>query len=175
MPNAKGGKNYKKGKHHDASPIMLERVEGQMPARITRLLGNRNMLVYCNDNKMRICHICGKMKGRVFVGVGDVVLISLRDFGEGSNRGDIIGKYAAEQYSSLKKEDGVNPNIFLKLEGMKGVGLEALGNEVGEIAEDVDDAFEFETGIVEEVEHTEKPNHRPKPDRDLNDDDIDNI
>ena len=174
MPNAKGGKNYKKGKHHDATPIMLERTEGQMPARIVRLLGNRNMLVYCNDRKMRICRICGKMKGRVFVGVGDIVLTSLRDFGEGTDRGDIIGKYPAEQYSSLKKEEGVNPNLFLKVEGMKGANLAALGIELDDMAEDVDDAFEFETGI-EEVEHTEKPNHRPKPERDLNDDDIDEI
>jgi len=172
MPNAKGGKNYKKGKHHDATPIMLELVEGQMPARIVRLLGNRNMLVYCNDNKMRICRICGKMKGRIFVGVGDLVLISLRDFGEGSNRGDIIGKYPIEQYSSLKKDS--NPNLFLKVEGMKGATLSALGAELDDIAEDVDDAFEFETGIVE-AEHTEKPNHRPKPDRDLDEDDIDQI
>ena len=175
-PNTKGGKGYKKKKKQAAfyEPIFIDRQKGQMLARAIRLLGNRMVMCYSNDNILRMCHICGKMKGRVFVGVGDIVLTSLRDFGEGTDRGDIIGKYPAEQYSSLKKEEGVNPNLFLKVEGMKGANLAALGIELDDMAEDVDDAFEFETGI-EEVEHTEKPNHRPKPERDLNDDDIDEI
>jgi len=145
MPNAKGGKNYKKGKHSDAVPITIDRLPGQMIGRVVRILGNRNMLTYCNDKVLRICHICGKMKGRVFVATGDIVLISLRDFGEDTDRGDIIAKYPAEQHSSLKKEDGINPNVFLKLETMKNMTLDSVGVEDLPLPNDVEeDAFEFD-------------------------------
>jgi translation initiation factor 1A len=103
------------------------------------------MLTYCNDKVLRICHICGKMKGRVFVATGDVVLLSLRDFGDETDRGDIIAKYPVEQHSSLKKEDGVNPNVFLKLEVMKNMTLDSVGVEDLPLPDDVDeDAFEFD-------------------------------
>ena len=145
MPNAKGGKNYKKGKNADEGPVMIERGPGQMIGRVVRVLGNRNMLTYCNDKVLRICHICGKMKGRVFVATGDVVLLSLRDFGDETDRGDIIAKYPPEQHSSLKKEEGVNPNVFLKLEVMKNMTLENVGTDELPMPEDAEeDAFEFD-------------------------------
>jgi len=165
MPNVKGGKNYKKGKHSDSVPAYIERVAGQMVGRVVRILGNRNMLTYCNDKKMRICHICGKMKGRVFVGAGDVVLLSLRDFGEETDRGDIIGKYPPEHYSTLRKEDGINPNVFLKLETMKNMNLDSLGKEALPMPDD-DEEFEFEEGV-------EAPAVTPAAVAPAQDDDID--
>jgi translation initiation factor 1A len=166
MPNAKGGKNYKKGKNADAAPIMIDRVPGQMVGRVVRVLGNRNMLTYCNDKKLRICHICGKMKGRVIVATGDVVLLSLRDFGDETDRGDIIAKYPPEQHSSLKKE-GINPNIFLKLEVMKNMTLDNIGVEDLPMTQDVDeDEFEFDYGIEVKNEVVEKE------EKELNIDDI---
>jgi translation initiation factor 1A len=152
MPsNTKGGKGYKKKKKqaNTDEPIFIDRQMGQMPARAIRLLGNRNVLCYSNDNVLRLCHICGKMKGRVFVDMGDIVLLSLRDFGEGTTRGDIVGKFPAEQHSSLRKEKGINPNLFLKLDIMKGVTVEAVGQDFKEFAEDtVNDAFEFDMSAV---------------------------
>lgn len=155
MPNAKGGKNYKKGKHADEGPVTIDRGPGQMIGRVLRILGNRNMLTYCNDRVLRICHICGKMKGRVFVGVGDIVLLSIRDFGENASeteRGDIVAKYPAEQHSSLRKEVGANPHVFLKLEGMKNMSLdEGLGLKELPMPDDgEEDAFEFDAAEVEE-------------------------
>ena len=154
-PNTKGGKGYKKKKKqaNTYDPVFIDRQAGQMPARVVRLLGNRNVICYSNDNVLRMCHICGKMKGRVYIEPGDVVLITLRDFMEnatandlkGVKTGDIVGKYAAEQFASLKKENGVNLKLFMK--------LEAGGHCVGEIGTDYtdtvivaaeDDGFEFE-------------------------------
>jgi len=129
-PNLKGGKNYKKGKkggQESAADLYIERTEGQLVGRVTRILGNRNMLVYCNDNKLRICRVCGKMKGRVWVEAGDVVLCSLRDFATDANRGDIVGKYPAEMHSRLRKEEGVNLKIFMKLETMNGLTPDNIG------------------------------------------------
>jgi hypothetical protein len=92
------------------------------------------------------------MKGRVFIEPGDVVLITLREFGvldpkklKDVKNGDIIAKYASQQFAALKKEDGVNPKLFMK--------LETGGHCVGEIGTDYtdavmnvpeDDGFDFE-------------------------------
>ncbi len=144
-PNAKGGKGYKKGKkvgeEAKAAPLNIDRQEGQMVARALRLLGNRNVLCYCNDDRLRICHICGKMKcgkSRIETRIeaGDMVLISLRDFRTGTaaldgkdrpDRGDIVAKYAHELLSKLKREPGINPKLFSKLETMDGMTLSEIG------------------------------------------------
>ena len=97
MPNKVGGKNYKKGKHQD-DPKVYERLEGQMYGRVLKLLGGCNAMVFCNDNKERLCHIRGNMRRKVWIEVGDIVLISLRDLSDESDptfveRGDICAKY----------------------------------------------------------------------------------
>jgi translation initiation factor 1A len=167
-PNAKGGKGYKKKKKQGNTdePIFIDRQMGQMPARAIRLLGNRNVLCYSNDNVLRMCHICGKMKGRVFVQPGDVVLITLRDFMMSANEkqlkevktGDIVAKYDSRQFSALKKEEGVNQKIFMK--------LESGGHCVGEVGTDYTDVemnvvedtgFEFEHSDESDEEEDEKP------------------
>ena len=157
-PNLKGGKHYKKkAKQSDQTNaiLMIDRQADQQIARVIRVLGNRNMLCYCNDNKTRICHVRGKLRNRVYVELGDIVLISLRDFEnedeaekreevdgkkEESNRGDILAKYPYETLSKLKKEDGVNPKLFLALETLDGSRLGALGTR----AEGDEGGFEFE-------------------------------
>jgi translation initiation factor 1A len=132
-PNAKGGKGYKKKKKVSGpvEPIYIERAADQQVARVVRLLGNRNVLCYCNDNRLRICHICGRMKGRVWIEPGDVVLISVRDTereGTGdANRGDILAKYPVEHLYKLRREKGVNEKLFMKLETMDGMNLAEIG------------------------------------------------
>jgi initiation factor 1A len=158
MPkNLKGGKQYKrKAKEGDVdlSAFTIDRLEGQQIARAVKLLGNRNILCYCNDNKMRVCHICGKMRGRVFVDIGDIVLISLRDFELGAAKksedltGDILAKYPYECLTRLKKEEGINPKLFLQLEVLDGTRLAAVGtaNTIEETG------FEFDRDETKESE-----------------------
>jgi translation initiation factor 1A len=156
MPsNTKGGKGYKKKKKqaNTYEPVFIDRQMGQMPARAIRLLGNRNVLCYSNDNILRMCHICGKMKGRVFIEPGDVVLITLRDFKMSATEkelrevktGDIIAKYDPHQFTSLKKEEGVNQKLFMKLES-GGHCVGEVGTDYTEVEMNVieDTGFEFE-------------------------------
>ena len=76
MPNRTGGKNYKKSKQTGSqTKPFVERQEDQMYARVLRNLGGRNMLTYCNDGKIRLCHICGGMKKFDWLQVCDLVLI----------------------------------------------------------------------------------------------------
>jgi translation initiation factor 1A len=166
MPNNIGGKNYKKRKQGstdtNSDAYYIERQAGQFPARVVRNLGNRNMLCFCNDNKLRICHVRGTMKGRIWIEIGDVVLISLRELtNEEKNkgktdRGDILAKYAPEHHSKLRKEAGVNERIFLKLETMEGIRLEEVGIDKTDTAflekDDIGIEFDNDAPMEEEKE-----------------------
>ena len=124
MPNQKGGKNYKKSKHATPMKATLFLPEAdQIFGRVIRNLGQRRMLVFSNDNKIRMCHIRGSMRrGSSWITVGDIVLITRRDFeklpekaGEYENA-DIISRYDKDLQSDLKKVPGINPKLFMQIE-----------------------------------------------------------
>jgi len=120
-PNKIGGKNYKKGKHMDDEPIMYERHPDQMYGRVIRLLGGCNAIVYCNDNRERLCHIRGSMRKKVWIATGDIVLISVRDLARRgdalTDRGDICAKYDPRVIYRLQQKDGtINEKLFTIIE-----------------------------------------------------------
>ena len=146
MPNKQGGKNYKKSKHTDDEPLVYEVLSGQMYGRIIKLLGGCNTLVFCNDGKERICHIRGNMRRKVWIDVGDIVLISLRELdssqqSEDVNRGDICAKYDSRVVQRLQQKDStINPRLFTTIE--KAVGTRS---KQGPIPDDEGkDGFVFE-------------------------------
>jgi initiation factor 1A len=120
MPNIKGGKNYKKAKGTPDDPTFVEAEEDQLYGRIVRNLGNSNMLVYCNDNKRRICHIRGGIRKKIWLSVGDIILVSVREFVKTDKdefeRGDILTKYDPGLFGRLKKTPGFNLRLFMDLE-----------------------------------------------------------
>jgi translation initiation factor 1A len=160
MPNRTGGKNYKKSKQTGSvvKPF-LDKEPDQMYGRILRNLGGRNMLVYCNDNKIRLCHICGAMKKFNWLAIGDIVIISLRDFEKKPEdksryeKGDILAKYESEHLSKLKKQPDINPKLFMQLETIDGKILAEIGDkEEGKVllpGED-DGGIEFDRGDEKE-------------------------
>ena len=105
MPKNKGagGKNRKKGKNEsddvgDRELIFAE--DGQTYAQITKILGSNMISAYCIDDVHRRCHIRGKMCRKVWLSVGDVILVSLRDFEK--DIGDVIHKYLPNEIKNLK-------------------------------------------------------------------------
>jgi translation initiation factor 1A len=159
MPNTTGGKNYKKSKHVSGSfePAFIDRQPDQMYGRIIKNLGNKNLLVYCNDNRTRLCHIRGSMRKRVWINVGDIVLISARDFekkpsetGKTYEKGDIVAKYDQEHLSKLKKQDDINPKLFMQLETADGAILKELSSRDDKNAPSSLDALEFDFDYSEE-------------------------
>ena len=68
---------------------------------VLRALGDRRFLCMCSDGKERQCKIRGKFKGRLFVAIHDVLLISLRE--DEPEKADIIQKYRPEEVHELKK------------------------------------------------------------------------
>ena len=67
---------------------------------ISKTLGSGHLEVQCFDGQKRIAHIRGKLRKKVWINPGDVVLISLRDFQD--SRADIILKYTPDEARSLK-------------------------------------------------------------------------
>ena len=67
-----------------------------------RLLGFDRVSVKCQDGHERLCRIRGKMKRRVWIREGDVVLVSPWDF-QSDKRGDIIWRYTKSQADWLRK------------------------------------------------------------------------
>jgi translation initiation factor 1A len=73
----------------------------------TKLLGFDRLMVKCQDGHERLCRIRGKMKRRVWIREGDVVLVSPWDF-QSDKRGDIIWRYTRGQADSLRKKGYLN-------------------------------------------------------------------
>jgi len=153
MPNAKGGKGYKKGKHDegDAELIECNADENQMYGRAMKSLGNRRFQVFCNDNKERICRVCGSMRKSQWIEKGSIVLISLRDLSmstvHGSDKkdiqnGDIIGLIDPSLIGKMKKVPGVNPLLFVDIENRESESLKkSIKAQKDGILEDEDDFF----------------------------------
>lgn len=160
-PNTKGGKGYKKKKKASSQGnreiVYIVPEAGQMPARALKMLGNRQVLCYCNDDIIRNCHICGRMKGKQYVNIGDVLLVTLRDWSanvpqKGIKLGDIIDIYSREQYSSLRKDPAVNNRLLMQLELSNGYTTESLGEDFSKAVINMpeDDGIEFDSAEEDE-------------------------
>jgi translation initiation factor 1A len=68
-----------------------------------KLLGFDRVLVKCQDGHERLCRIRGKMKRRVWIREGDIVLVSPWDF-QSDKRGDIFWRYKRSQAELLRKK-----------------------------------------------------------------------
>ena len=183
MPNIRGGKGYKsgKGKSKLGESEEVEFIEvqpDQMVGRLVRLLGDLNAMIYCQDNKQRICKICRSVKKSVRFEVGDIVLVSLRDCevprsdlarGIRGDRGDILDKFHPYQFSELKKI--IDPRIFGNIETVSeiskliGEGKDLAAEKVAAAAAaaEEDDLFDRDAEATDEEEE----------DSDTNDDETD--
>ena len=71
-----------------------------------KLLGYDRGLVKCQDGHERLCRIRGKMKRRVWIREGDIVLVSPWDF-QTDKRGDLIWRYTRSQAEQLRRDGHV--------------------------------------------------------------------
>jgi translation initiation factor 1A len=68
-----------------------------------KLLGYDRIMVKCQDGRERLCRIRGKMKRRVWIREGDIVLVSPWDF-QTDERGDLIWRYTRGQAEQLRRQ-----------------------------------------------------------------------
>jgi translation initiation factor 1A len=66
-------------------------------------LGASRLRVKCLDGKSRVCRIPGRLKKKLWVREGDVVIVEPWEFG-GNEKGDVIYKYNPTQVGYLKNK-----------------------------------------------------------------------
>lgn len=77
--------------------------EGEVLGLVLGLMGGSRMKVACKDGKERMCRIPGKLKNKIWVKEGDVVIV--RPFSiQGDSKGDVIWRYFPLQARILKEE-----------------------------------------------------------------------
>ena len=69
---------------------------------LDRRLGGSRCEVRCLDGKTRICRIPGRLRRRLWVREGDIILVEPWEYG-GDTKGDIIYKYRQVQVEWLRK------------------------------------------------------------------------
>lgn len=112
MPKNKGagGKHKKHGKKDQTENIakreLLFKEDGQEYVQVTKMLGAGHLEVICMDGIKRLGHIRGKMHKKVWISLGDVLLVGLRDYQD--SKVDIIHKYNPNEIRSLKSMDEIS-------------------------------------------------------------------
>jgi hypothetical protein len=74
------------------------------------------------------------MRKKVWINLGDIVLISAREFekdlsesGKTYEKGDVVAKFDPEHMSKLRKMPDINKKLFLQLETTDGAVLAEIG------------------------------------------------
>ena len=76
--------------------------EGEMFGLAIQLHGGDQIRIACDDGKERMCRIPGKLKKRVWIRQGDVVIIKLWDFQP--IKADIVWRYLGMQVERLDRQ-----------------------------------------------------------------------
>jgi translation initiation factor 1A len=69
-----------------------------------KMLGGDRIMVKCQDGKERLCRVRGKLKRRVWIREGDIVLVSPWAF-QSEQRGEIFWRYRKNQSEWLRSHD----------------------------------------------------------------------
>lgn len=143
MPKSKGkgGKNRRRGKNDTGfKRELVLRDEDQEYAQVTKMLGSGRVEVQCFDGEMRHAHIRGKMRKKVWISLGDIVLVSIREFQP--EQADVILKYHPDEARALKAQGELPENTHIN-EGDKEGGSE-------------DELFEFDNDDKSDMGESEE-------------------
>ncbi len=152
MPkNTKGGNKSKRGKNGGVveEDRMIEFKDAdQEYAKILKAFGSNRYDAQCMDGKTRMAHARGNLKKKkIYVKVGDIVIVSLRDFCEG--KCDIIHVYKPKEVIQLRKLEEISTEIADDTFG------EDKGSEEAKLGftfeEDDEDEAEFDRDAIKEM------------------------
>merc|ERR1712151_227049 len=85
--------------------------EMQNYGQVLRLLGDARLEIQCTDGMKRVGHIRGTMRKKIWIAMGDVVLVTKREFED--DKCDIILKYTEEEVRKLKSLNEIPESIKL--------------------------------------------------------------
>ncbi|ODV95615.1 hypothetical protein PACTADRAFT_42224, partial [Pachysolen tannophilus NRRL Y-2460] len=136
-----GGKNRRRGKNDNEGQKreLILREDGQEYAQITKMLGNGRVEATCFDGVKRMAHIRGKLRKKVWMSQGDIILVSLRDFQD--DQCDVVHKYNLDEARTLKT--------------MGELPESAKINETDTFGGDDDDDVNFEFGAASDEDEDE--------------------
>lgn len=107
-----GGKKRKQGKKKVFEERELQFAEEmQIYGQVLRLLGDSRLEIQCTDGVKRMGHIRGTMRKKVWIAMGDVVLVAKREYED--DKCDIILKYTEEEVRKLKQLSEIPESIKL--------------------------------------------------------------
>lgn len=98
--NSGGHRKFKSAHGNSFRREIIFKEMGQEYALVTKMLGNGHCECQCYDDVVRLGNIRGKLRKRVWISVGDVVLCGLRDYQD--EKVDIIHKYTPDEVHNLK-------------------------------------------------------------------------
>lgn len=99
----KGGKNRRRGKNENENEKreLIFKEDGQEYGQVVKMLGNGRIDALCFDGIKRLCHIRGKLRKKVWINAGDIILLGLRDYQD--TKADVILKYTSDEARNLKQ------------------------------------------------------------------------
>lgn len=139
MTKNKGGKNHKRSKNDTESDKreLVFKEAGQDYALVQKMVGNGWLEVMCTDGKQRAAHIRGAFRKKVWIGVGDVLLLGLRDYQD--SKCDVILKYTPDEARLLKSYGEIPEGLKVNEDGGQ------QGGDAGEQSgDDVDIEFDID-------------------------------
>lgn len=90
--------------HHPSEPVRVKMPrQGEVLGIVEAMLGANKLRVRCQDDKMRLCRIPGKLRKSMWIKEGDVVLVKPWDIQKDTN-GDIVIRYTQTQVSVLRRK-----------------------------------------------------------------------
>jgi len=127
----KGGKNRRRGKNENETERreLVFKEDGQEYAQVLKMLGNGRLEAFCFDGTKRLCHIRGKLRKKVWINTGDIILLGLRDYQDA--KADVILKYTSDEARNLKAYGELPDNVKVN----EGAG-----------ADDATEGIEFDYG-----------------------------
>lgn len=169
----KGGKKKSRGKKmRDTSKALNYKEDNQAYGYIINLLGDSRVKLRYYHNKRiyeSIGIIRGKMKKRVWIARGDVVLVALREFQD--KKVDIIDKYSQNHVHQLLKEKEFPSNLINGKEVNDNNSKKETIINTNDDDEDIY-GFEFDYGFDTTNKVIEKPKKQEENKSDFNFDEI---
>ncbi|KAF0286917.1 Eukaryotic translation initiation factor 1A, X-chromosomal [Amphibalanus amphitrite] len=138
----KGGKNRRRGKNENEADKreLIFKEDGQEYAQVAKMLGNGRLEAMCFDGVKRLCHIRGKLRKKVWINQGDIVLVGLREFQD--QKADVILKYNDDEARNLKTYGEIPDSVQITEAGTfvgDGMDDDIQFNDVGGDDSDSDD------------------------------------
>ncbi|WP_291765828.1 translation initiation factor aIF-1A [Caldivirga sp. UBA161] len=75
--------------------------EGEMLAKVTDIVGDDRVKVICEDGNIRIARIPGKYRKRMWIRIGDYLIVAPWDFEP--SKADVVYKYEKGEVNELRR------------------------------------------------------------------------